>query len=107
MIRYTFHHAACHYASELQGITMTNLFDRIFLAHPRHVNEGFGEHFFAASSFGLILIRAGLACLLHACIPSLCLTTASTAVRRLHEELVLHRRKPGHADLAAMLCYEI
>jgi Family of unknown function (DUF6356) len=86
---------------------MTGLFDRIFLAHPRQVNEQFGEHFVAASRFGLILIRAGFACLVHAIVPSLCLTTASTAVRRLHDELVLHRKQPGHADLAVMLCYEI
>jgi hypothetical protein len=83
------------------------MFDRLFLAHPRDINESYGEHFVAASRFGLILIGAGLACLLHALIPAVCLTTASRVVRKLHDQLVVNRRRhlPETADF--VLSYEI
>lgn len=83
------------------------MFDRLFFAHPRDVHESYAEHFMAASRFGLILIGAGMACLLHAIVPGLCLTTASRVVRKLHDQLVLNRRRnvPGNTDF--VLSYEI
>ncbi len=86
---------------------MPTVLDRVFLAHPRDVGENYGEHFMAAARFGLILIGAGLACLLHAVLPAVCLTTASRIVRKLHDQLVINRRHnlPETADF--VLSYDI
>ena len=43
---------------------------RSFVDHPRSVGETYGEHFAVATGFGLRLIAAGLACLVHACVPA-------------------------------------
>lgn len=86
---------------------MTGLFDRVFLAHPRDVNESYGAHFMAATRFGLILIGAGLACLLHAVLPAVCLTTASRIVRKLHDQLVLNRRRNLPETTDFVLSYDI
>jgi uncharacterized membrane protein YgaE (UPF0421/DUF939 family) len=83
------------------------MFDKLFLAHPRDVNESYGAHFIAASRFGLILIGAGLACLLHALVPAVCLTTASRVVRKLHDQLVINRRRSLPETTDFVLSYEI
>jgi len=60
---------------------------RSFLDHPRSVGESYGEHFAVATGFGLRLIAAGLACLVHACVPAWFTRTGSHAVRALACEL--------------------
>ncbi|TMA23878.1 MAG: hypothetical protein E6J87_24715 [Deltaproteobacteria bacterium] len=60
---------------------------RSFVEHPRSVGETYPEHFAVALGFGLRLIGAGLACLVHACVPAWFTRTGSTAVRRLACEL--------------------
>ena len=60
---------------------------RSFVEHPRSVGETYPEHFAIALGFGLRLIAAGLACLVHACVPAWFTRTGSTAVRRLACEL--------------------
>jgi hypothetical protein len=60
---------------------------RSFVDHPRSVGESYGEHFTVASGFGLRLIGAGLACLVHACVPAWFTRTGSRAVRVLAREL--------------------
>ena len=65
---------------------------RLFLDHPAAIGEGYREHFVAASGFGLSLIGAGLACLVHAIIPGCFVATASDVVERLHDVLVRGRR---------------
>jgi hypothetical protein len=61
---------------------------RLFLDHPASVGESFGEHFGVASSFGLTMIAAGLASLVHAFVPALFKTTGSRTVARLHQRIV-------------------
>jgi hypothetical protein len=63
-----------------------------FTRHPNEVGETYGEHFVAASGFGLRMIWGGLACLVHAVFPFLCVTTGSDTTR------VLNRRLTGRAD---------
>jgi hypothetical protein len=65
---------------------------RWFLEHPRSVGETYGQHCAAALSFSLPLLGAGLACAVHAFLPFLFKTTASRAVVRLNERIVLLRR---------------
>ena len=63
---------------------MRGIVDRMFFDHPGSVNESYGEHFAFAASFGLSLVGAGAAALVHAFVPCLYKRTASTTVKRLH-----------------------
>ncbi len=67
---------------------------RLFLEHPHSVNETYGQHFGVAMGFGLRLIGAGLAAVIHALIPALFKTTASQEIRRLNA--VLESRGKTH-----------
>jgi len=66
--------------------------EHIFLKHPRSVGESYWEHQRRAWRFGTAMIAGGAACLIHALVPALFLSTASTTIRRLHEKLVVTRR---------------
>lgn len=55
-----------------------------FTRHPASVDETYGEHFVHAASFGLPMIAAGFACLLHGVFPFLFETTGSRCVARLY-----------------------
>ncbi|HWI35360.1 MAG TPA: DUF6356 family protein [Burkholderiales bacterium] len=63
----------------------------LFTVHPRSVGETYGEHLRVASGFGLALIGAGIACLLHGLLPFLFVRTGSETVRRLHQRMVQGR----------------
>ena len=67
-----------------------------FTAHPSAVGEGYFEHMGVALSFGAALLRAGLACLVHAVFPFLFTTTARTAIADLHRRIVTHRDRRTH-----------
>lgn len=71
-----------------------------FTEHPQEVGETYGEHFAAASSFGVAMIAGGLACLVHAVLPFWCTTTGSRTIKRLHERMVTHRRTAQAASSA-------
>ena len=60
------------------------MIDRVFLAHPRQVDESYGEHFLFALKFSGTLFVAAFAALLHAFIPAACEKTASRIVARLY-----------------------
>ena len=53
----------------------------MFTRHPASVGETYGEHMLVASSFGLKLLLAALACFVHALLPFLFERTGSTAMR--------------------------
>lgn len=56
---------------------------RLFISHPATVNESyFGHMRFALSFAGWLAVAAGAA-LIHAIVPALCETTASTILKRL------------------------
>ncbi|WP_411286366.1 DUF6356 family protein [Phenylobacterium sp.] len=65
-----------------------------FTDHPHAVGETYADHAVTASNFGLELIAAGLACLVHAALPWTFETTASRRVRRLHAQME-GRRMPA------------
>jgi len=69
------------------------MFTRLFLDHPRSVGESYLEHQRRALGFGLSLLVAALACLVHAIVPALFVRTGSDAVTRLHERMVVHRAR--------------
>ncbi len=60
------------------------MFERLFLSHPRSVNESYGEHLWFAAGFALTLLGAGLAALVHAVLPCCFEKTASRMVARLY-----------------------
>jgi hypothetical protein len=57
---------------------------KLFLEHPRSVDESYGEHALFAGGIGIRLIGAGLAALLHAVVPALCERTASRQVAAIY-----------------------
>lgn len=69
-----------------------------FTDHPAKVGESFGEHFLAATSFGLTMMVAGFACILHGIFPFAFTTTGSDAVRALHERMCRKRADKLRAD---------
>jgi hypothetical protein len=66
---------------------------RSFTEHPASVGESYGEHWGVAMGFGLRLLGASLACMIHAFLPSLFVRTGSQAIERLHDRMVLNRQR--------------
>ena len=75
----------------------------MFLLHPREVGETYREHWRAAAGIGARLIRAGLACWLHAWVPGWCTRTASHEVLGLARQLEarIAASDPGDQPAAA------
>ena len=72
---------------------------RLFTDHPATVNETYGQHFVSAMSFGLRMIWGGLVCMVHALIPGVCCTTASEMIGKLHDRMIVNRRRRDPAEL--------
>lgn len=66
-----------------------------FTRHPKEVGETYPEHFTAAASFGVQMIGAGVAALVHAFFPFLFMDTGSRVLRRLHGRLSRRVDKPN------------
>lgn len=71
---------------------------RLFIDHPRTVDESYGEHLRAASGFGFAMLFGGFACLIHAIVPGLFVHTGSNVIRGLHERMVVNRRRKRPAE---------
>ena len=71
---------------------------RPFTEHPASVNETYGQHFASAWSFGTRMVVAGLACIVHGLLPFVFTTTGSSAVRQLHERMVINRTRRDEAE---------
>ena len=65
---------------------------RAFTDHPASVGETYGEHLLHAACFGLRMIGAGVACLIHALVPFLFVRTGSVAIAELNDRMVVNRR---------------
>lgn len=68
-----------------------------FTEHPASVGETYAEHLRAASGFGIAMVGAGLACLVHALLPFLFVTTGSRTIGALHERMIANRRRAAPA----------
>ena len=68
---------------------------RLFTEHPGSVGESYFGHMGVALSFAGPLLTAGLAALVHAVLPFLCVTTASGTVKRLHARMVNRKPQPS------------
>jgi hypothetical protein len=70
---------------------------RLFVDHPRSVDETYFQHFGVAGRFGTTMIWGGLCALVHALVPGWCVTTGSDTIKRLNEIMVIQRRRKGEA----------
>ncbi|MGI4732677.1 MAG: DUF6356 family protein [Janthinobacterium lividum] len=70
------------------------MFGRLFLDHPRSVDESYVAHAGVAFRFGLTMIAGGCACLAHGLVPALFTRTGSNTVRRLHAGMSNRHAKP-------------
>lgn len=66
---------------------------RLFTDHPASVGESYGEHLLTASGFGLRMVLAGLACMVHALLPFLFVKTGSVQISTLHDKMLANRRR--------------
>lgn len=73
------------------------MYNRLFVDHPKSVDESYGEHFRVAGSFGVAMIWGGMKALVHAIIPGCCITSGSDTVKRLNHIIVEQRRAKGQA----------
>jgi hypothetical protein len=79
---------------------------RLFTEHPDSVGESYFEHMGVALSFAGPLLVAGMAALVHAFLPFLCLRTSSTIVKRLYARMTnraphLNRQAPAQDGMMA------
>jgi hypothetical protein len=68
---------------------------RLFTEHPDSVGESYFEHMRVALSFAGPLLAAGLAAIIHALLPFLCVTTASGTVKRLNARMISRTPHPS------------
>ena len=76
---------------------------RSFTDHPQQVGETYAGHMATAWSFGLVLLAAGAACLIHGVFPFAFETTASRCVKRLHQRMAARAAAPL-TEVDATLC---
>ena len=74
---------------------------RAFTEHPAKVDETWGEHFRVAIGFSRDLAIAAAAAAVHACVPSLCETTASRKICALNERMATGARVVNSPDCLA------
>jgi hypothetical protein len=65
---------------------------RAFTEHPASVGESYSQHLFRAMCFGIRMVFAGLACLVHGVLPFLFVRTGSRAIAELNDRMVINRR---------------
>ena len=77
------------------------MINRLFTSHPESVGETYLEHMSSASTFGLHLMLAGLACTVHAILPFLFKTTGRAASTGVHGMVVTHGHRSDRIGVAA------
>jgi hypothetical protein len=75
------------------------MFARLFTTHPQEVGETYVEHLAAAGGFGLKMIAGGIACVVHAIVPGLFITTGSGTVKKLYDQMVAKRAAKREANI--------
>ena len=83
-----------------KGIIM---FHRWFRAHPQSVGETYLEHQHVALGFSAALLKASVACFIHALVPVLFKTTASRTIVELHQKIAARQDHPVPAATQAAL----
>lgn len=70
----------------------------LFNDHPASVDETYLEHMWFASRAAGGLFKAGLAALVHAVFPFLCVTTASETIITMHDDMTTRRRQAAQGN---------
>ena len=73
------------------------MFKKLFIDHPRTVDETYIEHLLFAGGFGLKMLWGGLGAVVHAIIPGLCITAGSDMITTLNKTIVDQREKKREA----------
>ena len=73
------------------------MFNRLFVDHPRSIDESYTDHFRVAGRFGIAMIWGGMKALVHAAVPGWCISSGSDTVKRLNQIMVEQRRAKGQA----------
>jgi hypothetical protein len=76
-----------------------SMFYKLFREHPQEVGESYVEHFAAAGGFGVKMIAGGTACIVHALVPGLFVTTGSGTVKKLYDQMVAKRAAKRAANI--------
>ena len=74
---------------------------KLFTEHPESVGETYGEHLAHATGFGVRMVGAGLACMLHAWLPFIFVKTGSQAINELYARM--SRRVPPQGRATSQL----
>jgi Family of unknown function (DUF6356) len=69
------------------------ILENLFTDHPRSLGESYLQHQQHALTFGVTMVVAGIACIVHALVPALFETTGSRAVTRLYNRMVVNRKR--------------
>jgi hypothetical protein len=69
------------------------ILENLFTDHPRSLGESYLQHQQHALTFGITMVVAGIACIVHALVPALFETTGSRAVTRLYNRMVVNRKR--------------
>jgi hypothetical protein len=64
-----------------------------FTVHPASVGESYWQHARHSAQFGIAMLHGAGAAFIHAVFPSLCTTTGSRIIARLHDHMVLNRMR--------------
>lgn len=64
-----------------------------FTDHPASVGETYFAHMRCSLGFGLQMLKGGAAALVHAFFPFLLQRTGSATIERLHDRMVVNRRR--------------
>ncbi|WP_368073644.1 DUF6356 family protein [Tateyamaria omphalii] len=79
------------------------MFTRIFLTHPRAVDETYVQHAVFASRFAIQLALAAGAAAVHAVIPSLFEQTASRMIAKMHARIQSRKTSGGDVPVPAVV----
>ena len=82
------------------GTASMSVWSRLFTEHPASVNETYFQHFASSASFGLRMIGGGLVCFVHALLPGVFCTKASSTIGELHDRMIVNRRRPDERSMA-------
>ena len=89
------------------GASLMSIWSKLFTEHPASVNETYFQHFASSAGFGLRMIGGGLVCFVHALLPGVFCTKASSTIGELHDRMIVNRRRleekemnPGQARAA-------
>lgn len=81
---------------------MQNIWGKLFLDHPKSVDESYVEHMGQAFYFSSRLFAGAICCFIHGLVPALFTKTGSDTVLHLNDRMVLNRnRKKAKSALPA------